>query len=229
MNAESATKLLALETSSAIGSIALAVGGELHEREISTAREQTQKMLPLVHDLLDSAGLALLDLDAIVFGRGPGSFTGLRIAAATAQGLGLASGRPLVAVSSLAGLAQRAWREHAIERSLICVDARMGEVYWAEYRVANGLAQCVGAERLGSPAELRAPAGPWTAIGDGFVAHSEALEGLRGRAAGVLGRLVPAARDLLPQAHAELANGQGLSAAAAQPVYLRGADAWKPL
>jgi tRNA threonylcarbamoyladenosine biosynthesis protein TsaB len=228
MNGASPTRLLALETSSATGSVALAVGDEVRERFIATAREQTQQILPLIDALLGDAGIVLAELDAIVFGRGPGSFTGLRIAAAIAQGLSLASGRPLLAVSSLEALAQRAWREHAIAHSLTCVDARMGEVYWAEYRVEDGLATCLGGEHLGSPATVDAPASrPFGAVGDGFVAHAEALAAALAAAEHVVTALVPSARDLLPRARVDLFDGRGLAAPAAQPVYLRGAGAWK--
>lgn len=228
MSSASTDKLLAIETSSAAGCVALESGGDVRERVIPTVRDQTRLMLPLVDALLDEAGLSLDALDAIVFGRGPGSFTGLRVAAAIAQGLGLASGRPLLAVSSLAALAQRAWREHAIDHSLTCVDARMGEVYWAEYRIDNGLAICVGDERLGAPETVVAPVSRgWSAVGDGFLAHAEALATSTDQAAQVLTALTPAARDLLPRARADLADGRGLNPQAAQPVYLRGADAWK--
>jgi tRNA threonylcarbamoyladenosine biosynthesis protein TsaB len=109
----SATKLLAIETSSATGSVALAVADVIAERTIATPREQIGSVLGIVDELLTQSGLRLTDLDAIVFGQGPGSFTGLRIAAAIAQGLSLGSGRPIVPVSSLAALAARAFAELA--------------------------------------------------------------------------------------------------------------------
>jgi tRNA threonylcarbamoyladenosine biosynthesis protein TsaB len=152
----------------------------------------------------------------------------LRVAAAIAQGLGLASDRPLLAVSSLEALAGRAWREHAITHALTCVDARMGEVYWAEYRVEGGLAVCLGGERLGSPATVEVPSPrPFGAVGDGFLAYAEALAVVVAPAEQVLAALVPSARDLLPRARIDLVAGRGLAPSAAQPVYLRGAAAWK--
>ena len=135
-------KLLAIETSSAQGSVALFDGETTTERAIATAREQTALVLPHANALLADAGLALRDLDAIVFGRGPGSFTGLRIATAIAQGLAMAGGLPVIGVSSLEALARRAHREFAaalgVDEMLVCVDARMQEVYFAHYRVAHG-------------------------------------------------------------------------------------------
>lgn len=246
-------RFLALETSSATGTVALAVGADVAERRIDTPREQTERLLPLVDELLSAAGLALPDLDAIVFGRGPGSFTGLRISAALAQGLALATGLPIVAVSSLRALAQRAFREYGVQRSLICVDARMKEAYSAAYVVRDGRAQLLGEERLGAPASVQqavqvfgatparnaavgedaaAPAaGPiprgWSAVGDGWAAYCDELEHLQAAADEVLTKLVPTARDLLPQAAVEYAAGNTLAAHAALPVYLRNESAWR--
>jgi tRNA threonylcarbamoyladenosine biosynthesis protein TsaB len=106
-------KLLGIEMSSSVGSIALRCGDEIRAREIATPREQTELLLPLVHELLAEAEVGLGALDGITFGRGPGSFTGLRVAAACGAGLALASGVPLLPVSSLLCLAQTAWRRQA--------------------------------------------------------------------------------------------------------------------
>jgi tRNA threonylcarbamoyladenosine biosynthesis protein TsaB len=225
-------KLLALETSSAIATIALVIGGDTVERSIDTPREQTERMLPLIDELLEGAGLGVRDLDAIVFGRGPGSFTGLRVAAALAQGLALAADRPIVAVSSLAAAAQRAWRELGAERSLVCVDARMGELYSAAFAIEAGRAQPLGPESLGAPETVEAPRGggwgdPWCAVGNGWRAYRDALAPLLGRAGRVAADLVPSARDLIPQAVADLEAGRILSPAAALPVYLRSESAWR--
>lgn len=150
-------KLLAFETSSPKGSVALHVDGAVRQETIATPREQTAQLLPLTAKLLDGAGLALRDLDAIAFGRGPGSFTGLRIAAAAAQGLGLATGVPLLPVSSLAATAQGLWRTHRSLNTLVCFDARMGEVYWAAFEVREGLARVVGTERISRPGAVTVP------------------------------------------------------------------------
>ena len=150
-------KLLAFETSSREGSVALHVDGAVRQALIDTPRKQTEELLPLATKLLDSAGLSLRELDAIAFGRGPGSFTGLRIAASAAQGLGMATGLPLLPVSSLAATAQGMWRTRGASSTLVCVDARMGEVYWAAFEMRDGLAHLVGAERITSPEEVSAP------------------------------------------------------------------------
>jgi len=222
--------LLALETSSPVGSIALLCGGDVLERFIETPREQTDLVLPFVDDVLAAAGLALRDLDAIAFGRGPGSFTGLRIAAAVTQGLAFASGVPVVAVSSLEALAQRAWRELGVDDALVCVDARMREVYAARYVVQRGRATLCGEERLCPPEALAAggvDGDGWTGVGSGFAAYADVLAPLAARAARVVPDLVPAARDLLVAAADDVAAGRLLAPEAALPVYLRDESAWR--
>jgi tRNA threonylcarbamoyladenosine biosynthesis protein TsaB len=221
-------KLLGIETSSSIGSVALAIDGRIAARAMATPREQTEQLLTLVDALIAEAGIALRDLDAIAFGRGPGSFTGLRVAAAVVQGLAVVSGVPLVAVSSLRCLAQRAARECGCERSVVCVDAHMGEVYFGEFVVEDGVAAPVGPERLGVPADVPVPAGSgWCAVGSGFASQAEALGPVVGGATAVWPTLIPAAADLFPAAARELAAGRTVPAEAALPVYLREHTAWR--
>lgn len=218
-----------METSSERATIVLAANGALLERRIESARGQAEQLLPLIDELLREAGITLRALDGIAFGRGPGSFTGARIAAAIAQGLALATGVPLLPVSSLAALAAGAWRETG-ERApvLVCVDAHMGEVYWALYRLEGGLPAAPEGEHLGRPEAVPAPVDPrWLAAGSGFAAHAAALGPLAGRAVHALPELLPAARDLLPLAAADLAAGRATPPAAALPTYLRGEDAWR--
>lgn len=219
--------VLAIETSSAAGTIALAVDGELTEREIPTPREQTELALPLIAELLDARGLRLDSLSAVAFGRGPGSFTGLRVAAALAQGLSLAARVPIVAVSSLAALAQRAWESEAISRALICVDARMHEVYSAAYTICDGLAQLEHAERVCAPAAVACPEGAWSGIGSGFSVYARELERLSAAAERIVADLAPRARDLLPLAVRDVEAGRFVAPEHALPVYLREQSAWR--
>jgi tRNA threonylcarbamoyladenosine biosynthesis protein TsaB len=221
-------KALGIETSSARGSVALAIDGDSRERTIATPREQADKLLELTSELLGEARLELGDLDALVFGRGPGSFTGLRVAAAVAQGYALAAGVPLYPVSSLAALAQRAWRERGIEHALVCTDARMGEVYAGEFRVAAGVAVVIRAEELVAPAALRVPdAHGWAAVGDGWRAYAADLAPLRDAASAVLADLEPLARDLFALAAADVVAGRATPFERALPVYLRESSAWR--
>jgi tRNA threonylcarbamoyladenosine biosynthesis protein TsaB len=220
--------LLGFETSSVPGSVALATPRALVVREIATPREQTERLLALTDELLAEAKITLAQLHGIAFGRGPGSFTGLRVSVAVAQGMAAVTAVPLLPVSSLACLAQRACREHGCERGIVCVDAHMGEVYWAEFAVQDGVAEIVGAERLGPPAGVAAPPGEgWFAVGNGFAVHAEALAAMASAAARVLPGLVPSAADLFLKARRDLAAGRGVAATAAYPKYLREHTAWR--
>lgn len=222
-------KLLAIETSGARASIVLASGERLLERRIESARGQAEQILPLIDELLREGALALRELDGIAFSRGPGSFTGVRIAAAIAQGLALGTGLSLLPVSSLAALAQAAWRQTGTGLPvLVCVDAHMGEVYWAHYRQDKGLPAAAAGEHLTAPGAVSAPSeARWIAAGSGFRAHTESLAPLAAGASEVLAELAPSGRDLLPLAVADLAAGRVTAPADALPTYLRGDDAWR--
>ena len=223
--------LLAIETSSSTATIALARGDAIAERTIETPRDQSGLALGIIAELLDGAGIGLADLDALVFGQGPGSFTGLRVAAAIAQGLSLGSGRPLVPVSSLAGLAQRALTGHGggdgVSRVLCCVDAHMGEVYSASFALVDGLAVALAGESIGAPAAVRPPDAPYLAVGDGLAAHAAALQAVVAGANASDAALFPRARDLLPLATARVERGDFVPLESALPLYLREADAWR--
>jgi tRNA threonylcarbamoyladenosine biosynthesis protein TsaB len=221
--------LLGIETSGTRGSVAVRTPAGALEREFLAPRDQTEQMLRFVDDLLEAAGVRLEALDGIAFGRGPGSFTGLRVSAAVAQGLSAATGVPLLPVSSLLCLAERAWRESGCERCVVCVDAHMGEVYWAESARRDGVVAIVGPERLAAPAEVTAPAGAdWEAVGSGFAARNpDQLAPIRRAARRVLAELQPSAQDLFPQAARDLAAGRGVRPNVALPVYLREHTAWR--
>jgi len=224
-------KLLAIETSSSTATIALAIDDAIVERSIGIPREQAGRALGIVAELLGGAGIGLADLDALVFGQGPGSFTGLRVAAAVAQGLSLGSGRPIVPVSSLAALAQRALDGRrggdGVERVLCCVDAHMGEVYWASFELAQGLAAALDAEAIGAPASVRPPPAPYVAVGDGLAAHGHALDAVLAGAIASDPTLYPRARDLLPLARGRVERGEFATIESALPLYLREAGAWR--
>ena len=222
------TKLLAIETSSDIGSIAVLAGDRLAESAIATPREQTVRILPLIDELLSTVDLELSDLDGISFGRGPGSFTGVRVATAISQGVGLATSTPLLPVSSLAATAQQAWRIEGIERSLIAFDARMGEVFWCAYEIQDDLAIAIGAERLSSPDDVEwAGSGEFACLGSAFARFVGELGSVTAGANRISPDTAPTAADLLPLALADLEAGRGVAAAEAAPVYLRGEGAWK--
>lgn len=129
------TRILAIDTATEACSVALYNQGETLAHFELCAREHTQRILPLVQQILAEAGLSLKQLDALAFGRGPGSFTGVRIGIGIAQGLSLGAELPLLPVSTLQTMAQGAYRQTGADRVLAAIDARMGEVYWGNLPV----------------------------------------------------------------------------------------------
>ncbi len=133
-------RILAIDTATEACSVALWNDGNINAHFELCPREHTQRILPMVQDILAANSITLTDIDALAFGRGPGSFTGVRIGIGIAQGLALGANLPMTGVSTLATMAQGAWRKSGATRVLAAIDARMGEVYWAEYqRDENGV------------------------------------------------------------------------------------------
>jgi len=220
-------RILALDTATANCSAALLLDGELRERARRLERAHAELILPMVDELLHEGGVTLSALSAIAFGRGPGAFTGVRLAASVTQGLAFGAALPVVPVSDLQALAQRALDEdRTIERVLACTDARMREVYWGCFERSNeGFAQPVGLERVSSPAQVQLPAG-WTTrpgrlagAGSGFAAYPDlqAQLPLAMAAEGLLPRAAEIARLAVP----ELEAGRFFTPEQALPVYLR--------
>ncbi|HEY3644366.1 MAG TPA: tRNA (adenosine(37)-N6)-threonylcarbamoyltransferase complex dimerization subunit type 1 TsaB [Gammaproteobacteria bacterium] len=215
-------KLLGLDTAGPRCSVALLLDGKLTEMDAPAERVQAESVLPMVEKLLGDAGLKLGSLDAIAFGRGPGAFTGLRVATSVAQGLAYGAGLPVVPVSDLAALAAAAARLHQAERIMACLDARMHEVYWAAYEVRSGEIIQLGEEALSPPSEVSAPsAGPWFGAGPGWDAYGEALKARVPQLSGTDGALLPTAGDIVRLGDIAFRKGQKLPPEQALPVYLR--------
>ncbi len=210
--------ILAIETSSELASCALIRGDAVMSRASSGVRTHSQAILPMVQELLAEAGLQLADCDAIAFGAGPGSFTGVRTACGVAQGLAWGAGLPVLPLVTLDAMALACRQQTGAHDILAVLDARMGEVYWAQYRGA----EVVAGPALCAPVDV-APVEsgqPLTACGNGFSAYPEAFEG-RPYAAGALADIMPHAHQVAQLAVAALEAGQGVPAALAQPLYLR--------
>ena len=215
-------RFLALDTSTQACSVALAVNGAVRSRFEMTERSHAELVLPMVDALLAEAGVALGSLDAIAFGRGPGGFTGVRIAAGVAQGLAWGAGLPVVPVSSLAAVAEPLL-EPAGRRLLVCNDARMGEVYWAVFeRGADGGQLARTPERV-SPPDVVEVAGLSVerAAGNGLAAQPGLRDRLASAGIGIVDGAWPRAEAVLAIAAREFAAGRSVLPADAVPVYVR--------
>jgi len=226
------TKLLAVETSTEICSVALYSDGDCSEYYENAPMRHAELLLPAVQTLLDGAGLPLAGLDAIAFGRGPGSFTSLRIGIGVVQGLAWGAGLPVVPVSSLAAVAQQAAEKASRDAATICVamDARMKEVYTANFqRQGDGFVTAAGAERVCSPDRVGVPGGgPFIAAGNGFE-RFDSLGPLAGEALECHPDIWPRAEMICTLALKWLDNNEPLPAGQAQPVYVRNNVASKPV
>lgn len=217
-------KILAVDTATEACSAALLVDSAVCERYEVLGRGHAERLLPMVREVLAEGGLALGALDAIAFGRGPGGFTGLRIAAGVTQGLAFGAGLPVVPVSDLAALAARAAACNAVRHVLACLDARMAQVYWAPFDCADLAAPvALAEERVADPEAVRLPDGSerWFGAGHGFAAYPALRAMLGERLAGCDEELLPHAREIALLGAAAFAAGQAVTAEQAVPVYLR--------
>jgi len=221
-------RILALDTATENCSAALLIDGQLHASEELIERGHAERILPMVDALLKQARQRLSELTAIAFGRGPGSFTGVRLAASVTQGLACGAGLGVVPVSDLRAVAQRALDLPAAPlRVLVCNDARMHEVYWACFeRGPDALATAVDKERVGSPAGVVLPpawrdGGAAFGAGSGFAAYPELRAAMPGSVSILSDRLLPRATEIARLAVPEVRNGRLFRPEQALPVYLR--------
>jgi tRNA threonylcarbamoyladenosine biosynthesis protein TsaB len=218
-------KILALDTATEACSVSLMVGTQRLDRYQEMERGQAELILPMVESVLAEGGVLLRELDAIAFGRGPGGFTGVRLAASVVQGLAFGAGIGVVPVSDLAAVALQASHALPAARSvLVANDARMKEVYWASFGV-EALLISSGPERVSPPGEVllpEFPAGmPWLAAGRGLRAWPELAERCRASGATVFPDMLPRAAEVLALALPQVQAGQVLDPTEALPVYVR--------
>lgn len=215
--ADMAEKLLALDTSTDVMSLAVAHGGRLWSRSLPGGAQSSATLLPQVLALLAEAGLRAQDLDAVVFGRGPGSFTGVRTACSVAQGLALGAGCPVLPVDTLLAVAEAARHQHGETRVLALLDARMDEIYAAYYEFESGVWRCEKGCVLISPENLVLQ--DW-----GDTAWAGNVWGPYGARLPAVPRswtLLPCADALLRLAPSRLAAGQAVAPDLALPLYVR--------
>lgn len=218
-------KLLALETSTEACSAALYLDGNVTERYQIAPQQHNKLILPMLEALLAEAGLGFKQMDALAFGRGPGSFTGVRIAAGVIQGLAFGGDLPVAPVSTLAALALEAFAETDSRFAFPCIDARMGEVYWGVYeRGEESLVKLSGMEAVASAGSVEFyEEASGIGIGSGWSTYAAALRTRLGEARvnGIIADRFPRA-SCIARLGAEVINrGECVSAEAAQPVYLR--------
>lgn len=207
--------LLAFDTSTEVLRIAVqGAGGVLLSHEGEGGARASSTLIPAIMALLAQAALPMESLDAIVFGRGPGSFTGLRTACSVAQGLAWGAGVPVLGIDTLLAVAEDARERSSLTQFVAVLDARMGEVYWAPWRFDGARWHPGGPPRLSAPDQVPAAAGSVLA-GSGLHAFDGRLPALRHVEA------VPSAHALLRLAPALIADGQATAASGAMPLYIR--------
>jgi len=223
-------KLLAFELATEACSVAVWIDGEVRERFEVAPRRHAELALPWAGELLAEAGIARNQLDAIALGRGPGAFTGVRLAIAVGQGIALALDRPVVAVSTLAALAASslplplAGEGEPVLRVLASIDARMGEVYSGAFELRDGDALALGDEAVGTPTAIRLPGdgAGWHGVGTGFGAGDGALrERLSSRLVSVDATALPHAGDVARLAAIAFGRGEAVAPERLEPAYLR--------
>ncbi len=228
------TGILAIDTATEACSAAVYLGGEITERFEIAPRKHNQRLFVMLADLLSSGDLRRQGITAIAYGCGPGSFTGLRIAASAVQGLAYANELPCIPVSTLLTQVQSAYREELITANdsvLTTLDARINEVYWAVASIVDGLATLQSAPAVCKPEALLSEqgSGRLCGIGDGLNYFEEFPRELRARLDPVAGDLLPRARDMMPFALRALQSGALQAAHEVSPVYVRDEISWKKL
>jgi tRNA threonylcarbamoyladenosine biosynthesis protein TsaB len=229
-------KILAIETATDACSAALLIDNETRVEYELAPRKHTQLILKQVESLMASAQLSLQDMDAIAFGKGPGAFTGLRIAAGVTQGLALAADLPVIPVSTLAAMAQQAYQHYQADHILVALDARINEVYWGEYQINldQSIACLMGKEQVILPEKVQITTSSetdnnfeWLGVGSGWGVYETELKEIvtsqqtKHALTDIYPELHPSAEQIAQLAAYEYQQGNLLSVEQAQPIYLR--------
>jgi tRNA threonylcarbamoyladenosine biosynthesis protein TsaB len=223
-------KLLAIDTTESGCSAALHIEGENHGIFELAPRKHSELILPMIDRVLSVSGVSQSQLDAVAFCRGPGSFTGVRIAASVAQGLAVAQDLPIVAISSLTALAQGCYRRLAKTQVLAGLDARMSEVYWSACELREGVMQAIDCEVVARIENLVSIQGDqWWGVGSAWDEFESELNGqFPEQVQGVDRGQTIDALDVAALAAVAYAKGETVSIDQAVPIYLRDDVAAKP-
>jgi tRNA threonylcarbamoyladenosine biosynthesis protein TsaB len=224
---------LVIDASTEACSVALQFNGKIISRYELCPQSHSLRLLPMVDEVLKEAGCKLAQLDGLIFGRGPGSFTGVRIGVGVAQGLAFAADIPVVGVSTLQCMAQQAFQLHQQHKVITAIDARMSEIYTCYFELADsGIMEAKSPEVVLKPELARSYFNKYTqqayGVGSGWDAYTNELQVLKTNP-GSPDILFPHAEAMLVIGQNEFAKGQGVSAEHAQPVYVRDTVSWKKL
>jgi tRNA threonylcarbamoyladenosine biosynthesis protein TsaB len=222
--------LLAIETATESCSVALLNNDEVISVSEIAPRRHNEIILSMCEQVLAQGQTSLAQLDAIAYGRGPGAFTGVRLAASVTQGIALGQDLPVVPVSSLATLAQAAFESVQAIQVLPCIDARMQEVYFAQYKLNDHkIMQLVGEEKVVLPNMITVRVNDeWYGVGSGWKPYAKALQASLGMKLSYDENLFPQAEHVAKLAKVYFHQGNSVSAVEALPVYLRDNVAEKP-
>lgn len=215
-------KLLALDTATEACSAAILIDSEIKQKYTIAPRRHAELIITMIDELLAESSIELTELDGLAFGRGPGAFTGIRIAAGVIQGLAYGANLPVIPVSTLAALAQGS--EKNAEYILSAIDARMGEIYWAIYEPdSDGLVTLVSEEQVSKPDDMVIPVtGRCLGVGSGWSSYNASIKSkLDNQLVDYNGDVYPQSRDILSLASRELERGNTVNAENALPIYLR--------
>tara|TARA_R110002153_G_scaffold6556_10_gene30003 strand:- start:12511 stop:13197 length:687 start_codon:yes stop_codon:yes gene_type:complete len=222
--------ILVIDTATEACSVALEVNEQVFHRFEVCPQQHSQRILPMIDEVLKEAKVTLQDLDYLAFGRGPGSFTGVRIATGVLQGLALGTGHKVVGISTLAAMAQQAYEQNHSEQVTAAIDARMSEVYFGQYKLEQNVMTLIGVEQVVPPeqgAELLTNGTKMAGVGTGWQAYPDLNTAAKIEVLADI--LYPNALYMLPLAKSLIANGQAVDVDEIQPVYLRDKVTWKKL
>jgi tRNA threonylcarbamoyladenosine biosynthesis protein TsaB len=222
--------ILIIDTATEACSVALEVNELVFNRFEICPQQHSQRILPMIEEVLKEATVTLQDLDYLAFGRGPGSFTGVRIATGVLQGLALGTGHKVVGISTLAAMAQQAYTQNHNKHVTAAIDARMSEVYFGQYQLQQNVMTLMGEEQVLPPeqaAEILSHNSEMASVGTGWQAYPS-LDA-EDKVEVLAGILYPNALYMLPLAKALIADGQAVEVEDIKPVYLRDKVTWKKL
>lgn len=220
-------KILAFDTSTELCSVALSYVDGIITLQKDAPRQHNELILPMIDELLQQANLKLTQLDAIAFGCGPGSFTGVRLAASIAQGLAYGANLPVIPVSTLRILAQTAYDKFSCSQVLVVLDARMEQIYWGAYKIIDGLMEEVIPDAIVAPDKISfSQDGNWIGVGNGWeVYHAELQKNCHVTA--IKSEILPEACSMIKLAQTAFEQHKTVAPQFALPVYLGGGKTWK--